>query len=241
MRSTSFASMDTPGPFEIKATEAYYYVTPVEPDWTPQQAEEWLSAFNYYDIDVTSIHEAYPGHYVQFLCLNASPATRLEKIFAGYAFTEGWAHYCEQMMLDEGFGTNGLATPSHEEQISAAKYRLAQIDEALLRLCRFSVSIQMHCQGMTVDSATQFFQENCYYEPKPARQEAVRGTFDPEYLYYALGKLEILKLRADYQKQEGANFALQKFHDELLRHGAPPLRLLREVMLKDRTLWPQVL
>jgi uncharacterized protein (DUF885 family) len=241
LRSTSFASMDTPGPFEAKATEAYYYVTPVEPDWTPQQAEEWLSAFNYYDIDVTSIHEAYPGHYVQFLCLNASPATRLEKIINGYAFAEGWAHYCEQMMLDQGFGTASTETRTPEEQTKAAKYRLAQIDEALLRACRFCVSVQMHCQGLSVDGASKFFEENCYYQPKPARQEAIRGTFDPEYLYYTLGKLEILKLRADYQKQEGANFTLQKFHDELLRHGAPPIRLLREVMLKDASLWPKVL
>jgi len=241
LRATSFASMDTPGPFEAKATEAYYYVTPVEPDWTPQQAEEWLSAFNYYDIDVTSIHEAYPGHYVQFLCLNASPATRLEKIFNGYAFTEGWAHYAEQMMLDEGFGAALNANPTHEEQVHAAKYRLAQTDEALLRTCRFCVSIQMHCFGMTVEGATRFFQKNCYYQPKPARQEAVRGTFDPEYLYYTLGKLEILKLRTDYQNQEGSKFSLQKFHDELLRHGAPPIRLLREVMLKNASLWPKVL
>ena len=104
MRATSFASMDTPGPFETKATEAYYYVTPVEPDWPPPQKEEWLTAFNYYTTDIVSIHEAYPGHYVQFLCLKASPATKLEKIFTSYAFIEGWAHYAEQMMVDEGFG-----------------------------------------------------------------------------------------------------------------------------------------
>ena len=111
MRATSFASMDTPGPFETKATEAYYYVTPVEADWPPQQKEEWLTAFNYYTTDIVSIHEAYPGHYVQFLCLNASPATRLEKIFSSYAFVEGWAHYAEQMMVDEGFGASAVADP----------------------------------------------------------------------------------------------------------------------------------
>jgi uncharacterized protein (DUF885 family) len=240
MRATSFASMDTPGPFETKATEAYYYVTPTEPDWTPQQKEEWLTAFNYYDTDVTSIHEAYPGHYVQFLCLNASSANKLEKIFGSYAFIEGWAHYTEQMMLDEGFGA-GSSSADAAARIRAAKYRVAQVDEALLRLCRLCVSLQMHCQGMTVEQGTKFFQDNCYYEPKPARQEAVRGTFDPEYLYYTLGKLEILKLREDYRKQEGARFSLQKFHDEMLRHGAPPLRLLREVMLKDQNLWDQML
>jgi len=244
MRATSFASMDTPGPFETKATEAYYYVTPVEPGWSPKQKEEWLTAFNYYTTDIVSIHEAYPGHYVQFLCLKASPATRLEKIFTSYAFTEGWAHYAEQMMVDEGFGApssdSALRTP-HSALDSAAKYRLAQTDEALLRICRLCVSIKMHCQGMSVEEATLFFQDNCYYEKKTARQEAIRGAFDPEYLYYTLGKLEFLKLREDYRKQEGARFNLQKFHDEVLRHGAPPIRLLREVMLKDRDRWEKVL
>jgi len=240
LRATSFASMDTPGPFETKATEAYYYVTPPESNWTAQQKEEWLSAFNYYTTDIVSIHEVYPGHYVQFLHLNASPAAKLEKIFNSYAFVEGWAHYTEQMMVDEGFGASASPAPSSEEKIKAAKYRLAQADEALLRLCRFCVSIKMHCQGMTVDEATKFFQDNCYYEQKPARQEALRGAFDPEYLYYSLGKLEIFKLREDYRKQEGAGFTLQQFHDEMLRHGAPPIRLLREVMLKDRSLWDQV-
>jgi uncharacterized protein (DUF885 family) len=240
MRATSFASMDTPGPFETKATEAYYYVTPVEADWPPQQKEEWLTAFNYYTTDIVSIHEAYPGHYVQFLCLNASPATRLEKIFGSYAFIEGWAHYTEQMMVDKGFGASPSPTPTRAEQIKAAKYRLAQTDEALLRICRLCVSIRMHCQGMSVEEATKFFEDNCYYEPKPARQEAIRGAFDPEYLYYTLGKLEILKLREDYRKQEGAKFTLQGFHNEMLRHGAPPIRLLREVMLRDRNTWGKV-
>jgi hypothetical protein len=130
------------------------------------------------------------------------------------------------MMVDEGFGASLSPDPSPQEKLRAAKYRLAQTDEALLRICRLCVSIKMHCQGMTVDEATKFFMENCYYEAKPARQEAIRGTFDPEFLYYTVGKLEILKLREDYRRQEGSNFTLQKFHDEMLRHGAPPIRLL---------------
>ncbi len=241
MRATSSAAMDTPGPFETKATEAYYYVTPVEPDWSPQQKEEWLTGFNYYTTDIVSIHEAYPGHYVQFLCLKASPANQLEKIFTSYAFVEGWAHYAEQMLVDEGFGASPSPTPTREQQVKAAKYRLAQTDEALLRICRLCVSIKMHCQGMSVEEATRFFQESCYYEQKPARQEAIRGAYDPEYLYYTLGKLEILKLREDYRKQQGVQFTLQKFHDEMLRHGAPPIRLLREVMLKDQSIWGRTL
>jgi uncharacterized protein (DUF885 family) len=241
-RATSFASMDTPGPFETTATEAYYYVTPVEPHWTPQQAAEWLGAFNYYAIDVTGIHEAYPGHYVQFLALNASAASAIAKAFGNYAFIEGWAHYCEQMVLDEGYGQPAdPATASREDVVRGAKMRLAQSSDALLRLCRLCCSIRLHTQGMSVDEAARFFAENCYYGEKPARSEAVRGTFDPGYLYYTLGKLMLLKLRRDWQAQEGGAFTLQRFHDECLRHGMPPIRLLREIMLKDPALWPAVL
>ena len=240
-RATSFASMDTPGPFEKRATEAYYYVTPTENDWPEKQKQEWLTAFNYYTSDITSIHEAYPGHYVQFLHLNESPASKVEKIFDSYAFTEGWAHYCEKMMLDEGYGSATNSTPSEDDVKRAAKYRMAQVDEALLRLCRLCVSIKMHTQNMSIDEATKFFQENCYYEEKPARQEAMRGTFDPGYLSYTLGKLEILKLRDDYKAQEGDEFSLEKFHNELLNHGMPPIRLLREIMLKDQSKWDEVL
>jgi uncharacterized protein (DUF885 family) len=241
LRATSFASMDTPGPFEKRATEAYYYVTPTENDWPEKQKQEWLTAFNYYTSDVVSIHEAYPGHYVQFLHLNASPVSKVEKIFGSYAFIEGWAHYCEKMMLDEGFGSPTSSPPSEEDVKRAAKYRMAQADEALLRLCRLCVSIKLHTQNMSLDEATKFFQDNCYYEEKPARQEAMRGTFDPGYLNYTLGKLEILKLRDDYKAQEGDEFSLQKFHNEVLNHGMPPIRLLREIMLKDQTKWDQVL
>ena len=241
LRATSFASMDTPGPFETKATQAWYYITPVETNWPPEQKEQWLTAFNYYTADIVSIHEAYPGHYVAFLHLNASSATPVEKIFTGYAFTEGWAHYCEEMMVNEGFGADPAAAPGSPAALKAAKYRLAQTDEALLRICRLCVSIKMHCQGMTLPEAARYFQSNCYYESGPAHAEAIRGTFDPGYLFYTLGKLEILKLRRDYEKQEGSNFSLEKFHDALLNHGAPPVRLLREIMLKDPATWDKVL
>jgi uncharacterized protein (DUF885 family) len=260
-RATSFASMDTPGAFEKRASEAYYYVTPTEADWPDKQKEEWLTAFNYYTADIISIHEVYPGHYVQFLRLNASTASKVERIFGSYAFIEGWAHYCEQMMIDEGYtgsqsptasssprpsasaspsaSPTPSATPQDEKR--AAKYRMAQADEAMLRLCRLCAAIKMHTQHMSVDDATKFFQENCYYEEKPARAEARRGTFDPGYLNYSLGKLQILKLRDDYKAEEGEAFSLQKFHNELLNHGMPPIRLMRELMLKDKTKWEQVL
>jgi uncharacterized protein (DUF885 family) len=238
-RATSFASMDTPGPFEKKATEAYYYVTPPETNWTEKQKNEWLTSFNYYTTDVVTIHEVYPGHYVQFLHLNSSSASQVAKIFGSYSFIEGWAHYCEKMALDEGFGS--VPNPTPQQKVRAAKFRMAQSDEALLRLCRLCVSVKMHTQGMSLAEATKFFRENCYYEEKPSLQEALRGTFDPGYLNYTLGKLEILKLREDYRAQEKANFSLEKFHDDVLNHGMPPIRLLREILLKNKATWGAVL
>jgi uncharacterized protein (DUF885 family) len=228
-----FAMADIPGPFEKVATEAYYYITPVDPHWTARQKEDWLKFFDYYTTDVVTFHEAYPGHYIQYLHVNASPATKIEKIFGSYAFTEGWAHSGEQMMIDEGFGNDG-------DPIKAAKYRLAQSGEALCRICRFCVSIKMHCEGMTVDEATRFFMDNWHREELPSRLEAVRATYDPRYLFYTLGKLEMLKLREDYKKQEGANFSLLKFHDQVLDNGMPPIRLLRERLLKDKATWDDI-
>jgi uncharacterized protein (DUF885 family) len=233
-RATSTASMDSPGPFETKATAAYYYITPVDPKWTPTQQEEWLAQFNFYTTDVVSIHEAYPGHYTQFLHLNASGASKIQKIFGSYAFIEGYAHYTEKMVLDEGYGNTG-------DPIKAAKYRMAQSGDALLRICRLCVSINMHCKGMDVDKATKFFMDNWYQGDKPSRQEALRGTFDPGYLFYTLGKLQILKLREDYKKQEGDNYSLQKFNDAMLDNGMPPIQIMRELLLKDKKSWPEIL
>jgi uncharacterized protein (DUF885 family) len=233
-RSMSTASMDSPGEFEKNATEAYFYVTPVDPSWTPKQKEDWLKMFDYYTTDLITIHEVYPGHYLQFLHLNASSATGVEKVFGSYAYIEGWAHYAEKMMIDEKYGDTG-------DSVKYAKYRLAQSAEALLRLCRLCVSIKMHCQGMTLEEATRFFMDNWHQGEKPSYQEALRGTYDPGYLYYALGKMEMLKLRSDYEKQEGEKFSLQKFHDQVLDHGMPPIRFLREILLKDKSIWGEIL
>src|ERR1051325_10028969 len=145
------------------------------------------------------------------------------------------------MMVDEGYPGASGGAPGDDSAKQAAKYRMAQSAEALLRLCRLCASIQMHTQNMSIDEATKFFRQNCYYDEKRARTEAMRGTFDPGYLNYTLGKLEILKLRDDYKAQQGAEFSLQKFHNELLNHGMPPIRLLREIMLKDKTKWDEVL
>lgn len=233
-RSTSTASMDSPGPFETKATQAFYYITPVDPKWTPKQQEDWLAQFNYYTTDIVSIHEAYPGHYTQFLHSNASKTSKIQKVFMSYAYVEGWAHYTEKMMIDEGYGNTG-------DPIKAAKYRLAQSGDALLRICRLCVSINTHCHGLNVDDATAFFMNNWYQGDKPSRQEALRGTYDPGYLFYTLGKLQILKLREDYKKQEGSNYNLRKFNDAMLDNGMPPIQILREILLKDEKTWNAIL
>jgi uncharacterized protein (DUF885 family) len=223
-RAVSTASMDTPGPFE-KATQAYYYITPVDPKWTPKRKEEWLTLFSRYVTDIITVHEAYPGHYTQFLHLNASQATRVEKIFNSYAFVEGWAHYTEQMMIEEGFGAT--------DSLTQAKFHLAQLNESLLRLCRMYVSIKMHLEGMTVEEGTKFIEENAYYEHEGAHHEAMRGTYDPGYLSYALGKQQFLKLREDYKAKMGANFSLQQFHDKVLSYGAPPVELVRGMIMES--------
>jgi uncharacterized protein (DUF885 family) len=233
-RETSTASMDTPGPFEEKATEAYYYITPVNMKWTPAQQEDWLMQFNFYGTDIVSIHEAYPGHYTQFLHLNASDASKIQKIFGSYAFIEGWAHYTEKMLIDAGFAQDG-------DSVRAAKYRLAQSGEALLRLCRLYVSINTHCKGMKLEDATKFFMDNWHQGEKSSSQEALRGTYDPGYLFYSLGKLQILKLQEDYKKQEGDNYTLQKFNDAMTDNGMPPIRIMREILLKDKKIWNDIL
>jgi uncharacterized protein (DUF885 family) len=150
------------------------------------------------------------------------------------------------MVLDEGFGgamssVTGGPTPDGTAAIRAAKYRLAQSDEALLRICRLCVSIRMHCQGMSVEDGAKFFRENCYYEAKPAMQEALRGTYDPGYLFYTVGKLELLKLRRDYKAQEGAAYSLKKFNDAVCDHGQMPVRFLRELLLDDKSLADAIL
>ncbi len=215
----AFAALDSPGPYEEGATETYYYVTPVEEHWSDEEKEQWLTSFNYATLRSVSVHEAYPGHYVQYLHTRNADSM-MSRVFGAYSFSEGWAHYAEQMMVEEGY----LAEPRNE---------LGQLMEALLRNCRFICAIRMHTQGMTVEEATGFFMENAFLEELPARKEAVRGTFDPMYLNYTLGKLMILKLREDYRKVKGAAYSLRVFHDEFLSYGAPPIPLVREMMLGE--------
>jgi len=228
MRATTQASMDSPGPFEKNSKKAYFNVTLPEKDWTPEHVAEHMASFNVGTIVSTSVHEAYPGHYVQFLWQPQFPSD-IRRVLGANTNIEGWAHYCEQMMLDEGYGQPGVGAKDEHE---AKLIRLGQLQDALLRDARFVVSIQMHTQGMSFDDAVKFFVSDGYQSPAIAEMEAKRGTSDATYLYYTLGKLEIMKLRADMQKKQGAKFTLGGFHDS---QGFAPIKVVRKAMLGDDT------
>ncbi len=221
MRAFTLASMDTPGPYETKATEAYYNVTLPDPKWSPAEVESYMrGGYSRTIIEMVSIHEAFPGHYVQFLWM-PKMRSRTRKLYACSSNAEGWAHYAEQMMIDEGAAGND------------PKQRLAQLQEALLRAARYVVGIRMHARGMTVAQAVDFFQREGLQSKKVAEMEAKRGTEDPTYLYYTYGKLEILKLRDEYKKKLGARYSLRRFHDAFLAEGAIPLPLVRRALLEQ--------
>ncbi len=222
MRTGGFASMDTPGAYETKATEAFYYVTPPEKEWEKKRQVEHMRQFNKTGMDIITIHEAFPGHYLQFLYAKQYP-TKVRKLYFCGTNAEGWAHYSEQMIVEEGYGDGD------------PKVLLAQLNEALLRDCRYIVGIKLHTEGWTVEQGKKFFVEQGYTEPETAFQESRRGTYNPTYLYYTLGKLQIYKLRADYRKAKGADFSLQKFHDEFVRQGGLPIKLIRKIMLPGDT------
>jgi uncharacterized protein (DUF885 family) len=222
MRAFTLASMDTPGPYEKKATEAYYNVTLPDPKWSAAEAESYLrGGFSRTIIEMVSIHEAFPGHYVQFLWM-PKMRSRTRKLYACSSNAEGWAHYAEQMMIDEGAAGND------------PKQRLAQLQEALLRAARYVVGIRMHTKGMTLAQGIDFFEHEGLQSHKVAEMEAKRGTEDPTYLYYTYGKLDILKLRDDYKKKLGAQYSLRRFHDAFLAEGAIPLPLVRRVLLDEK-------
>jgi uncharacterized protein (DUF885 family) len=222
-RIGTFASMDTPGAYEPKATEAFYYVTPTEADWDSAHVEEHLRLYNTSVVSVITIHEAFPGHYLQFLYAKQFP-TKTRKLLAANTNVEGWAHYGEQMMVEEGFGNGD------------ARLRLAQLSEALLRDCRWVVGIKEHTQGLSVDDAArQYFTDRCFQQPANAYEEARRGAYDPTYLYYTLGKLEIYKLRADYRTAKGSAFSLREFHDRFVQQGGVPIKLIRRILLPGDT------
>lgn len=220
LRALSTASMDTPGAYETKAKEAMFNVTLPDPSWPTDKVEEWMQGFNRGTITSTAIHEVYPGHYTQFLWVQDAPS-KTRKLVSNNSNAEGWAHYCEQMMLDEGYGGGD------------PKLRLGQLLDALLRDARFIAGIKMHTGKMTLDEAKAFFIDEGYQVPPVAEEEAKRGTSDPTYLYYTLGKLQILHLREDYRKRRGSEFTLLEFHDRLMRQGSVPMKIIRKSMLGD--------
>jgi len=226
MRALTFASMDTPGPYEDKAKEAFYYVTPVEPEWDKKHIEEHMRFFSYPDLINTSVHEAYPGHYVQFLWVKHAPS-KVRKLLGCSSNAEGWAHYCEEMMIEEGLP----AAISPGDTMAQKKLAMIQVHDALLRACRYIVGIEMHTRSMTYDQGIKFFEEEGFMEKANAERETKRGTKDPTYLVYTLGKLKILAIRDRYKAKMGDKFSLLDFHDKFLKCGFPPLKVVEAEVL----------
>lgn len=221
----SFASMWTPGPFEAKPTRAYYYLTDADPSWPAERQEEHLRDFNYPTLWSISIHEVYPGHFLHYQHLRqVESKVRKSIMFSPASFVEGWAHYCEQMMVEAGFGRQ-------DPTIKAG-----QLAEALIRLARLVVGIRLHAEDLSVEQGMRFFRDEAFMEESSARREAERGTFDPTYVVYSLGKLMLLKLRRDYKEAQGSKYSLRTFHDALLGQGTAPFWVHRQLMLGDTSM-----
>lgn len=218
-RATTTASMDSPGPLEHRATRAYYNVTPVDARWDAARKQGFLAQFNDDQFSLISAHEVYPGHYLNYIVDKGLDLSLTRKLLWNVEFGEGWAHYGEQMMVDEGWGNRD------------PRVRLTQLSEALLRECRYVAGVELHAQGRSVSQVERMFEDRCFQPKAVAIEETLRGTQDPMYGYYTLGKLMILKLRSDYRKLEGPSYTLQRFHDALLAHGDPSVPILRMYLL----------
>jgi uncharacterized protein (DUF885 family) len=218
----AFASMWTPGPFESKPSRAYYYLTDVDRTWPAERQKEHMRDFNLPALWNISIHEVYPGHFLHFQHLRqVESKVRKSTLLAPASFVEGWAHYCEQMMMEAGFRRGDTTL------------RLGQLAEALVRLARFVVAIRLHCEDLSVEQGMRFFRDEAFLEEATARREAERGTFDPTYLVYSVGKLMLLKLRRDYKDRLEGKFSLRAFHDAVLAQGNAPFWAHRRLMLDD--------
>jgi hypothetical protein len=211
------AYIDPPGPFD-KGVPSVYYISPPDPSWTKAVQDAFVPGRQ--DLLFTSVHEVMPGHFLQFLHANRSPSL-FGRLFVGYAFAEGWAHYTEEMMWEAGLENGDPET------------HVGQISNALLRDCRFLSAIGLHANGMTQEQSFRMFVDQCYQDEGNARQQAARGTYDPAYLNYTLGKLMIRKLRADWTATRGGRKAWKAFHDQLLSYGGPPIPLLRQAMMGE--------
>lgn len=209
------AYIDPPGPFD-KGVPSVYYLSPPDPSWSKAKQDAFVPSYG--NLLFTSVHEVMPGHFVQFLHANRSPS-KFGSLFVGYAFAEGWAHYSEEMMWEAGLGNGDPET------------HVGQISEALLRDCRYLSAIGMHARGMTMAQSKQMFIDQCYQDEGTADQQAARGTYDPAYLNYTMGKLMIRKLRADWTARHGGRQSWKAFHDTFLSFGGPPIPLVRKAML----------
>jgi uncharacterized protein (DUF885 family) len=218
----TFASMWTPGPFEPRRLRAYYYITDADPSWPADRQDEHLRDLNYGALWSISIHEVYPGHFLHYQHLRQLTSTlRKSILFSSTAMVEGWAHYSEHLMLEAGFRRQD------------PHVKLGQLAESLIRLCRLIVGLRLHCEDLSVEQGVRFFREEAYLEEASARREAERGTFDPSYVLYSLGKLMVLKLREDYKASSGARYSPRVFHDTLLGNGTVPIWLHRNLMLGE--------
>jgi hypothetical protein len=211
------AYINIPGPYE-KGLPAIYYIAPPDPSWTPQEQQEYISSYS--ELLFTSVHEVWPGHFLQYLHSNRSKS-RFGQVFVGYAFSEGWAHYTEELMWEAGL------------QIDDPAVHIGMLLNALLRNVRFMSAIGLHTGKMSVEDSEKMFREVAFQDPANARQQAARGTFDPAYLNYTMGKLMIRKLRDDWCKERGGRDAWREFHDQFLSYGGPPIPLIRKAMLRD--------
>ncbi len=213
-RSNS-AYIDPPGTYDV-GLPSVYYISPPDPSWTPAVQHDYLPSRG--NLLFTSVHEVWPGHFLQFLHSNRSPDT-FGRVFVGYAFAEGWAHYTEEMMWEAGLGDG------------SPEVHIGQLSEALLRNARFLSAIRLHARGMTVEQSEQMFREKGLQDLGTARQQAARGTYDPAYLNYTLGKLMIRQLRDDWTATHGGREGWKAFHDQFLSYGGPPIPIVRAAML----------
>ncbi len=223
------ASMHSSPPLEPTPVKSYYYLTDAHPGWPPDRQDAWLRKFNYATLSDISAHEVYPGHFAHSVYMRRTPG-KIRRIWIGLnpfpqpsSGQDGWAHYAEQLVIEEGF---------HSDD---PRYRLAQLSEALTRICRLIAGIRLHADGWTVDQAAALFEQRAHLPAPAARQEAERGTYDPTYGGYFLGKLALLKLRDDVRRQEGERFDLRRFHERVLTNGIAPWRAHRDLMLPGDT------
>ena len=213
------AYINIPGPYE-QGLPSVYYIAPPDPSWTAEEQAAYVMGSK--DLLFTSVHEVWPGHFLNFLHANRAPSL-FGRVFVGYAFAEGWGHYTEELVWEAGLEAGNAET------------HIGQLSNALLRNCRYLSAIGLHARGMTQQQSHELFRTECYQDEGNSRQQAARGTYDPGYLNYTLGKLMIRKLRDDWTAARGGRQAWKAFHDAFLSYGGPPIPLVRRAMLGNDT------